>query len=426
MTIRASTDVPTSPIFGRIGRHRRTMLVSLSLAISLFISSTLPPPVAAHATPRLFANWAGWADSSRPTYRFEDFPTGWMRTAATSGINASGNTVYQNPVFRAWSSGQAPNVVVGMRPTPSSCAGSYSAWYGCTEIVTYYSRWRVDLSESYCWMNGSGSQTCSNKPRFDVWSVMLHEFLHVNNLGHHVPVEGWNSVMDPAFPAYPNAYWQNRAPRGHDLGQLATMYARDPCQSICPNRVEAATHESNAEANSVPVSAGSQCLVGGVGHVLYVDATQFARQADAVAIAEVVSVGKLQYSTEAGDRASCENTPGAVSIGRMIELREVRTVAGPSREGSATFKYWLPGGTIGAEQSEPHHFGLAVPDVGDHMLAFLGPKAVDLDTGPGVLEVDAFELMPVGDTGQIQTPNASENLSSTNVDAKVDPVVHTP
>ncbi len=37
VTIRASTDVPTSPIFGRIGRHRRTMLVSLSLAISLFI-----------------------------------------------------------------------------------------------------------------------------------------------------------------------------------------------------------------------------------------------------------------------------------------------------------------------------------------------------------------------------------------------------
>lgn len=67
-----------------------------------------------------------------------------------------------------------------------------------------------------------------------VWSIVHHEFLHVNGLGHHYPIEGWNSVMDEDFPHYPEDYWQNRYPRSHDLSGLSVMYARDPCTSTCP------------------------------------------------------------------------------------------------------------------------------------------------------------------------------------------------
>lgn len=157
----------------------------------------------------------------------------WMRNESIAGINASGNTAYQNPVFRQITSG-TPNVTVGMRTSPSYCAGTWSGWYGCTELITNYSRWSVWLSSGYCWMNGGSYRTCSNKLTFDVWSIINHEFLHVNNLNHHSPNEPANSVMLPAFPYYNQPYWQNRYPRGHDLSGLAAMYARDPCTTICP------------------------------------------------------------------------------------------------------------------------------------------------------------------------------------------------
>ena len=43
-----------------------------------------------------------------------------------------------------------------------------------------------------------------------------------------------------------------------------------------------------------------------------------------------------------------------------------------------------------------------------------------------MLEVDAFDLMSLDDSGRIHTPNASEQLSSSNVDAEVDSVVDGP
>ncbi len=149
-------------------------------------------------------------------------------------MNGSGNTPYQNPVFRLVSSGST-NITVGMKATPSTCAGTFSTWYGCTEVVTSFTVWNVWLSSSYCWMNGGAYRTCSSTLTFDVWSIIDHEFLHVNNLGHHSPNDPPNSVMLPAFPYYNQPYWQNRYPRGHDLSGLSLLYGTDPCTTPpCP------------------------------------------------------------------------------------------------------------------------------------------------------------------------------------------------
>lgn len=182
-------------VLSRIARAPRH--VSVTIAIALLVSSALPPPVAAGATPTLFPSWGGWADGSRPrpTYLFtSSMPLAWMRAEARAGINGSGNTPYLNPVFREVTSG-TPNVTVGMRPSPGLCAGEVKVWYACTDLVTAYSRWAVSLASNYCWMNGGQYRTCSNNLTFDVWSVINHEFLHVNSLNHHSPTEPWNSVM---------------------------------------------------------------------------------------------------------------------------------------------------------------------------------------------------------------------------------------
>lgn len=212
----------------------RRMRVVLATAMVLVLSAQ---PVAANGpVPPLLGGWH-WPNGSRPTYAFAaSMPAQWMRNEAIAGVNAAGNTPYQNPVFRLVTS--SANVIVGMRPTPAPCVGSTpTVWYACTRVMGSYTSWSVDLSSSYCWMNGGRYRTCSDKLTFDVWSIVHHEFLHVNGLAHHSPDQPWNSVMLPAFPAYPNSYWQNRYPRSHDLWGLSALYAVDPCTtSPCPRR----------------------------------------------------------------------------------------------------------------------------------------------------------------------------------------------
>jgi hypothetical protein len=199
--------------------------------VALLLTATAPPVTANGPVPSLLGGWH-WPNGSRPTYKFAaSMPLQWMRNEASAGVNASGSTRYQNPVFRLLSSGTT-NVTVGMRATPAICVGSVpTVWYACSRITGSYTSWAVDLSSSYCWMNGGGYRTCSHTLTFDVWSVVDHEFLHVNGLAHHWPDQPWNSVMLPAFPAYPNSYWKNRYPRSHDLWGLSLLYAVDSCST---------------------------------------------------------------------------------------------------------------------------------------------------------------------------------------------------
>lgn len=204
--------------------------------VALLLLPGAPPASANGPVPSLLGGWH-WPNASRPTYAFaSSMPLQWMRNEATAGVAASGNTRYQNPVFRLVSG--AANVTVGMRPTPAPCVGSVpTIWYACSRVLGSYASWSVDLSSSYCWMNGGRYRTCAHTLTFDVWSVIHHEFLHVNGLAHHSPDQPWNSVMLPAFPSYPNSYWKNRYPRSHDLWGLALLYATDPCTNTpCPER----------------------------------------------------------------------------------------------------------------------------------------------------------------------------------------------
>lgn len=214
----------------------------------------------------------------------------------------------------------------------------------------------------------------------------------------------------------------------------AVVIALSACRVVSPASAPASPREmASAEASRPATPAGkpqaSQCFLGGgVADVAYSDIRELARAADSIAVATVVRVGELQYTTESGERPSCEYIEaagGVFAVGRMIELRQQRNVAGRSR-GGGTFTYWLRGGTLGGDTSPPHPFGLETPDVGDRMLAFLMEEPGDIDMGPGVLRVDAYELFPIGRDGRIRTPRPEERVTTETVDAIVDEVVPAP
>jgi hypothetical protein len=175
-----------------------------------------------------------------------------------------------------------------------------------------------------------------------------------------------------------------------------------------------------------PTPAPSQCFLGGgIADVHYSTLPEFGVNADGIAMAEVVAVGPLSYSTENGERPSCEYLASAqsvFSVGRMIELAVDGTVAGNADVGRIV-RYWLPGGDLGSDVSPGHHFGLRAPAVGDRMLAFIIDQPADIDGGAGVLEVDAYELFTIADDGRIITPNPNEKITTENVAAVLEGIL---
>ncbi len=132
----------------------------------------------------------------------------------------------------------------------------------------------------------------------------------------------------------------------------------------------------------------------------------------AVAIGEVLSVGELQYSTESGERPSCdeiEASPTGFSIGRMVEISIATPVAGAVKKGQV-LSYLYQGGSLGRDSSPGHPLGLETPRVGDRMLVLISREPIDADPGTGKLTVDVLEMFLVTPQGRVATPDPSERV----------------
>jgi hypothetical protein len=74
---------------------RSLRVLAAALLVATAVLGYDVSPAAAHATPKLFSSWGGWADGARPTYTFaSSMSLQWMRNESIAGINASGNTRY--------------------------------------------------------------------------------------------------------------------------------------------------------------------------------------------------------------------------------------------------------------------------------------------------------------------------------------------
>ena len=132
----------------------------------------------------------------------------------------------------------------------------------------------------------------------------------------------------------------------------------------------------------------------------------------AVAIGEVMSVGDVQYSTESGQRPSCDEiqaAPSGFSIGRMVEVSIATPVAGVVKKGQV-LSYLYQGGSLGRDSSPGHPFGLATPRAGDRMLVLISRKPIDADPGTGELPVDVLEMFLITPQGSVLTPDPTERV----------------
>jgi hypothetical protein len=194
------------------------------------------------------------------------------------------------------------------------------------------------------------------------------------------------------------------------------------CRGVAPGAP--GTGASGLASGSIPPPSGSDgvapsptCDLGvAIAEYAYPGlrelVAEFRSVSRAVAIGEVVSVGELQYSTESGDRPSCdeiEAAPSGFSIGRMVEISIATPVAGAVKKGQV-LSYLYQGGSLGRDSSPGHPFGLATPREGDRMLVLISREPIDADPGTGELPVEVLEMFLVTPQGSVVTPDPSERV----------------
>jgi hypothetical protein len=174
---------------------------------------------------------------------------------------------------------------------------------------------------------------------------------------------------------------------------------------------------SSASDRVTPSDTSADCDLGvAIAEYAYPGLREFVAEfrgvSRAVAIGEVVSVGELQYSTQSGERPSCdeiEAAPSGFSIGRMVEISIATPVVGAVKKGQV-LSYLYQGGSLGRDSSPGHPFGMAAPRAGDRMLVLISRKPMDADPGRGELPVEVLEMFLVTPQGSIVTPDPSERV----------------
>lgn len=175
---------------------------------------------------------------------------------------------------------------------------------------------------------------------------------------------------------------------------------------------------SAAASDAAPAPSTGACGLGmGIAEYAYPGLREFVNEfrslSRGVAVAEVVSVGPVQYATEDGERPSCEEIEAAqavFTIGRLVEVR-ILTPAGGAVERGEVLSYLYPGGSLGADRSHGHPFGLEVPTEGDRVLVLIARTPVDADPGSGEVPVDVLEMFLVTPQGRVATPDPTERVT---------------
>lgn len=196
------------------------------------------------------------------------------------------------------------------------------------------------------------------------------------------------------------------------------------CRALAPGAPDSAA-SGLASPSPAPSGGGASatpspgaCELGvGIAEYAYPGLREFVEQfrsmSRGVAVAEVLRVGPLQYSTESGERPSCDEIASAramFSIGRLVEVQLLTPAGGAVGKGEV-LSYLFQGGALGGDSSPGHPFGLSVPREGDRMLVLVAREPVDVDPGSGDLPVEVLEMFLITPEGRVVTPDRTERVA---------------
>jgi hypothetical protein len=194
------------------------------------------------------------------------------------------------------------------------------------------------------------------------------------------------------------------------------------CRAVTPGAPDSAASDladPSAPSPGAATAAASTdaCELGmGIAEYEYPGLREFVGEfrslSRGVAVAEVLTVGDLQYATESGERPSCAEIQAAQAvfgIGRLVEVR-VLTPAGGAVEKGEVLSYLYQGGSLGADASPGHPLGLQVPNEGERVLVLIARTPVDADPGTGELPVDVLEMFSISPQGRVLTPDPTERV----------------
>lgn len=211
--------------------HRYQLLAMIAVASALLVPfSTL----ANENDPLLSADHDTyvWPSGFVGTYAFGDsFDIAWMKEAVRDGQAAIGHSSARNPDFHSVAESEPHNGHVKLLDPQQNPCDESLRWAACAD--PYAGRtFRLWFSKRECWVDADIEHQCflePSAPDYDLQSVALNEWGHVNELGHHVnPLYGDAVVQADLKPVSNDAFGINRALRWADRGRLLARYGADP------------------------------------------------------------------------------------------------------------------------------------------------------------------------------------------------------
>lgn len=135
-----------------------------------------------------------------------------------------------------------------------------------------------------------------------------------------------------------------------------------------------------------------------------------------IALVEITDVGPIRWDTESGarpDETLIHSAPvghkDAPGIGRLVEVRRVRTLSGQWLGAPDLARYWRPGGRLGADEMIDD-LGLPPLATGAQAVAFLLPQPGNV-ASDGTIPVEVGWLFPVDASGRVITLDPNEKIT---------------
>lgn len=152
---------------------------------------------------------------------------------------------------------------------------------------------------------------------------------------------------------------------------------------------------------------------------------EWTRNWGGVALVEIADVGPVRWDTPSGARpeesllhSAPEGHADTPGLGRVIEVRRLRTLSGAWLGESGLARYWRVGGRVGADEMI-NDLQLPTFDPGGRAIAFLLPQPGNIGSSGAAIPVEVGWLFPIDASGRVVTLDPNEKITVQDLESLV-------